>query len=311
MEPYGETVRFRLENLMSNVKNIRNNNELIDVTLVGDDGIQIGAHMVMLSACSTFFRNIFVNMKHRHPFLYLRGMKSLNISAVLDFIYHGEVQVLQEHLQNFLDMAEDLGIQGLTNLKPVQTEPTMNIVKNIEMKIVEEKGVDPLVEKSADKENSEEGYKGDLSGLIEDFVDQITNREMLKYETLSMEEVEAPAFNNEEVVANNVFLGDGNDALIQSLEKQIEEITQPMADGFWGCKRCGKVMKKKQHIKNHAESHLIGYSHPCPYCGKRSKTRNALTNHISYFHKKSLPGVQTPSLMFKETFWPSVVRALP
>ena len=73
---------------------------------------------------------------------------------------------------------------------------------------------------------------------------------MLKYETLSMEEVEAPAFNNEEVVANNDFLGDGNDALIQSLEKQIEEITQAMPDGFWGCKRCGKVMKKKQEEEN-------------------------------------------------------------
>eukprot|EP00091_Calanus_sinicus_P008163 TRINITY_DN19849_c0_g1_i1.p1 TRINITY_DN19849_c0_g1~~TRINITY_DN19849_c0_g1_i1.p1 ORF type:complete len:116 (+),score=41.21 TRINITY_DN19849_c0_g1_i1:43-348(+) len=89
MESYGETVRFRLENLISNVKNIRNKKELIDVTLVGDDGIQIGAHMIMLSACSTFFRNIFVNMKHKHPLLYLRGMKSLNISAVLDFITKG------------------------------------------------------------------------------------------------------------------------------------------------------------------------------------------------------------------------------
>jgi hypothetical protein len=283
MESYGETVRFRLENLISNVKNIRNKKELIDVTLVGDDGIQIGAHMIMLSACSTFFRNIFVNMKHKHPLLYLRGMKSLNISAVLDFIYQGEVQVLQEHLQNFLDMAEDLGIQGLTNLK--SAPPTK--VKATGMKQREEKLEDATKEIPT---NDTSDDKGDLPFIIEDFVDEFTNREMVKYESLSMEEVEAPAYNHEEIVVHEDIFSDGNDALIQSLDKQIEEIIQQVGDGYWGCKKCGKVMRKKQHIKNHAESHLIGYSHPCQYCGKHSKTRNALTNHISYFHRKPFPG---------------------
>ena len=283
MESYGETVRFRLENLISNVKNIRNKKELIDVTLVGDDGIQIGAHMIMLSACSTFFRNIFVNMKHKHPLLYLRGMKSLNISAVLDFIYQGEVQVLQEHLQNFLDMAEDLGIQGLTNFKPAPPAKVMATG----MKQREEKLEDATKEIPT---NDTSDDKGDLPFIIEDFVDEFTNREMVKSESLSMEEVEAPAYNHEEIVAHEDIFSDGNDALIQSLDKQIEEIIQQVGDGYWGCKKCGKVMRKKQHIKNHAESHLVGYSHPCQYCGKHSKTRNALTNHISYFHRKPFPG---------------------
>eukprot|EP00091_Calanus_sinicus_P008177 TRINITY_DN1987_c0_g1_i3.p1 TRINITY_DN1987_c0_g1~~TRINITY_DN1987_c0_g1_i3.p1 ORF type:complete len:190 (-),score=48.28 TRINITY_DN1987_c0_g1_i3:42-611(-) len=68
------------------------------------------------------------------------------------------------------------------------------------------------------------------------------------------------------------------------LEAKIGELIF-VENGCWGCRKCGKVMKKKQHIKNHAESHLEGYSHPCPFCGKCSKTRNALTNHISFNHK--------------------------
>merc|ERR1712096_556710 len=75
-----------------------------------------------------------------------------------------------------------------------------------------------------------------------------------------------------------------NSVPMEEIEEKIEEMIF-VENGCWGCKKCGKFMRKEQHIKNHAESHLEGYSHPCPICGKSSKTRNALSNHISYFHK--------------------------
>ena len=292
-------MRFRLENLISNVKNIRSRKELIDVTLIGDDGVQIGAHMIMLSACSSFFRNIWVNMNHKHPFLYLRGMQSLNITAVLDFIYHGEVHVLQEHLQHFLDMAEDLGIQGLSNLKPVVLG--QNKIKKTTVKQKEETEKEDQVLAISDDNQVPDPLvvdQADLSGLIDDFVSQYqipTTTKSIKYEALSMEEIDHqgalqvdPYYHHEEVVPNQDFFREGNDALSQAIDKEIEELIQPVGSHY-GCKKCGKVMRKKQHIKNHAESHLVGYSHPCPFCEKYSKTRNALQNHISYFHKKPFP----------------------
>jgi len=286
------TVKFSLleKNLMRNVKNIRSKNELIDVTLVGDDGIQIGAHRIMLSACSTFFRNIFVNIKQMHPCVYLRGMKSFNISAILDFIYHGEVQVLQKHLQNFLEMVEDLGIQELTNFKAAPATATHDIIK---MAMEEMKEADASQDNisSTVRPTQDNSSTSDLSCLTENLVEQIkSNREVMKYESL-MEDIEVPRFDEEGLVVNVDMFGTGDDAHAAqnySLDKQVEDMIQSVADGYWGCKKCGIIKKKKQHIKNHAESHLVGYSHPCPHCGKRSKTRNALANHISYFHKKPL-----------------------
>jgi len=277
------TVRFSLleKNLMKNVKNIRSKNELIDVTLVGDDGIQIGAHRIILSACSTFFRNIFVNIKQMHSCVYLRGMKSFNISAILDFIYHGEVQVLQKHLQNFLEMVKDLGIQELTNFNPAPIDATHDIIK-IAMDEMKEADQNSL----PDKGRHAQDYPGtsELSCLTENLVEQITsNRDVMKYESL-LEDIEVPMFNEDGLAVDADML----DAQNQFLDKEVEEMIQSVADGYWGCKKCGQIKKKKQHIKNHAESHLVGYSHPCPHCGKRSKTRNALANHISYFHKKPL-----------------------
>jgi len=295
MESRGETVRFRLleVNLMKNVKNIRSDNELIDVTLVGDDGIQIGAHMLMLSACSTFFRNIFKNMKQMHPCVYLRGMKAFNISAILDFIYHGEVQVLQKHLQNFLEMVEDLGIEESTNLQSTSAEPTQDIIK---MAMDELKKCEDTSVTGTDKTNQSHSRNTDLPCLTENLIEQMSDsKEVFKYESL-MEDIEVPIFNEEGLVINADTIDFGSNIFINSLDldKQVEEMIHSMADGYWGCKKCGKVKKKKQHIKNHAESHLKGYSHPCPHCGKRSKTRNALANHISYSHRKTQPSAVLP-----------------
>ena len=276
MEGFGQKVQFKLENFLSNIKHIRSKNELIDVTLVGDDGVHIGAHMVMLAACSSFFRNVFNQMNHKHPLLYLRGMHSLNISAILDFIYHGEVQVLQEHIQNFLDMAEDLGIQGMTSFNPFELIKEKG-EENI-MKMESSKGSSPIHEGPAPLSSKE------LTGILDDWVaNQITMPDPPKPRPITtLEEAMAPIFSSQEEKLSSSDL--------EALDKQIDEITQ-MVGNYWACKKCGKFMKKKQHIKNHAESHLNGYSHACPHCGKHSKTRNALTNHISYAHKKPFPPI--------------------
>jgi len=46
--------------------------------------------------------------------LYLKGIKYTDLLAVLNFMYHGEVNVVQEELNSFLATAEDLKVKGLT-----------------------------------------------------------------------------------------------------------------------------------------------------------------------------------------------------
>jgi len=84
-----------------------------DVTLACEDE-QMQAHKVILSACSPFFRNILHRNSHQHPLLYLKGVKFTDLQSVLNFMYHGEVNVAQEELNSFLAVAEDLRVKGLT-----------------------------------------------------------------------------------------------------------------------------------------------------------------------------------------------------
>jgi len=94
-------------------RELREDKDFFDVTLACDDN-QLSAHKVILSACSPFFRNILRRNPHQHPLLYLRGVRHSDLQSVLNFMYHGEVNVAQEELNSFLAVAEDLKVKGLT-----------------------------------------------------------------------------------------------------------------------------------------------------------------------------------------------------
>jgi BTB/POZ domain len=101
-------------NISSAFKELREDKDFFDVTLACEDSDQLQAHKVILSACSPFFRTLLRRVRHDHPLLYLKGVKYLDLVAVLNFMYHGEVNVAQEELNSFLAVAEDLKVKGLT-----------------------------------------------------------------------------------------------------------------------------------------------------------------------------------------------------
>jgi len=104
-------------NISSAFRELRDDKDFFDVTLAcGDEQIQ--AHKIILSACSPFFRNILRRNIHQHPLLYLKGVKYTDLQSVLNFMYHGEVNVAQEDLNSFLAVAEDLRVKGLTQNQP-------------------------------------------------------------------------------------------------------------------------------------------------------------------------------------------------
>jgi len=94
-------------------REIREEKDFFDCTL-SCGSRQIQAHKLILSACSPFFRSILRQNPHQHPLLYLKGVEFNDLQAVLNFMYHGEVNVAQEELNSFLAVAEDLKVKGLT-----------------------------------------------------------------------------------------------------------------------------------------------------------------------------------------------------
>ncbi|XP_059089248.1 broad-complex core protein isoforms 1/2/3/4/5-like isoform X32 [Tigriopus californicus] len=127
----GSTDKFCLRwndfetNISAAFKELRQDKDFFDVTLTVDDDPNhvLQAHKVILSACSPFFRNVLLRQNaamgvagfsHPHPLVYLRGVSYEDLKHIIDFMYYGEVNVAQDDLQAFLQVAEDLKVKGLT-----------------------------------------------------------------------------------------------------------------------------------------------------------------------------------------------------
>ena len=104
-------------NVKEAFESFRADKDFSDVTLACEDGIQFEAHKVILAASSPPMRQLLNQNKHAHPLIYMRGLNSENLCAILDFLYRGETNVLQENLESFLALAEEFQLKGLTGYK--------------------------------------------------------------------------------------------------------------------------------------------------------------------------------------------------
>ena len=110
------------ENIKNAFGNLREDNDFADVTLACEDGQQVEAHKVILAASSLFFQKLLGRNKHSHPMVYMRGVKFDDLLAIMDFLYRGEANVLQESLDSFLAIAEELHLRGLMGKTDERTE---------------------------------------------------------------------------------------------------------------------------------------------------------------------------------------------
>ena len=100
-------------NIRESFRKLREEQTLFDVTLATDDGYQIQAHKIILSAGSDFFSNLFRKTNHTNLMIYLKGIRKVELEHVADFLYNGETCVTQRELKAFLETAQELQIKGL------------------------------------------------------------------------------------------------------------------------------------------------------------------------------------------------------
>ncbi|XP_022662506.1 protein bric-a-brac 2-like isoform X4 [Varroa destructor] len=102
-------------NMLSVFDRLLSNKSLVDVT-IGCEGRQVKAHKVVLSACSPFFENLFTENPCKHPIVILKDIRYADLKALVEFMYKGEVNVVQEQLPTLLKTAEALKIKGLAEV---------------------------------------------------------------------------------------------------------------------------------------------------------------------------------------------------
>ena len=235
-------------NVSKTFSSLRQEEHLFDVTLVSDDEEHIAAHKLVLSASSEFFKNIIKKAQHSNPMIYLSGFKSRDLYMVMDYIYQGEVQILQTELDQFLTVAQQLKIEGLIG-----------------------------GDNDSDGTNADEYIKEDIETSHtqqETVVDNVEDND--KY---NAPKKRVPRADRSVAVVSKASNMEAKAAVDDLVGK---------TDNGWMCKPCGKTTSNRKtalsDLRRHAEIHIEGLSFDCQLCDKTFRSRNSFNSHKSRHH---------------------------
>ncbi|KAJ8984428.1 hypothetical protein NQ317_012491 [Molorchus minor] len=121
--PKGDHYNLRWTNYTNNLIQVfsehRHHENLVDVTFACE-GEFIKAHKLILSACSDFFEGMFkTHSSVPHPIIFLNGIKFKHLKCIMEFIYHGEVKVQDEDLEEVIVLGKNLKIKVSVQSKNV------------------------------------------------------------------------------------------------------------------------------------------------------------------------------------------------
>jgi hypothetical protein len=200
----------------------------------------------------------------------MRGMKSEDLVAIVDFLYYGEANIYQENLDTFLNIAEELQLKGLNGEKggggggdedpPEQSAKPTTLINAPQKK----KGTDrTMTPAQIDSLNSESGSKSQISSSV------------------------AIALSKHKFSGNMQELDEQIETMMSRGDNLVKTGTR-LRNGEWQmgkafvCQVCGKE-GSRTNITNHIEAnHVEGIVIPCKLCEKTFSSRDSLTHHNSH-----------------------------
>lgn len=91
--------------------------QFVDLSLVCKDGTILKCHKMVLANSSSFFRRLLVANEHPHPMIILHDIEADDLKTIINFMYCGEIQVVQSEVRRLLKLAEILEVTGLRHIQ--------------------------------------------------------------------------------------------------------------------------------------------------------------------------------------------------
>jgi len=301
------------ENINQAFRSLRSDSDFCDVTLACEDGQQIDAHKVILAASSPFFQTLLKRNKHPHPLIYMRGVKSEDLVAIVDFLYYGQANVYQDNIDSFLAIAEEVSLKGLAG--KVKSTNEANATNQIKAEFNHR--TDGSYEQNTTSETTDAIASNDS---VPEYV-TITDKEELEAKVISLKKSRRKVKSINEANETNHIKAEFNhstdsfyeqnttsettDAIAtnysvpeyvtitdtEELEAKVKSMMEKSSNCLPNktvkadmCTVCGKEGQGGS-IKDHIEAnHLEGVSLPCNFCGKTFRSRNRLRKHNASHH---------------------------
>ena len=202
--------------------------------------------------------------KTPQPVIYLRGVKYRDLQNLLDFMYQGQVDISEENLPSFLQVAEDLNVRGLykrnTDVCESNEEYTTqftnpNIASFSKTKRIDSDWIDNII--------NDKSF-GDI--FFHNYMDT---------------KISAPTEIKMEI---------SKDACIKNKKQNIISPAIVEAGGSHMCEQCDYKTFKLQNLKRHIKSvHEGECPYPCNQCDYKAKEKSKLSRHMRSVHEGERP----------------------
>ena len=240
-------------------------NQFADVSLICHDLTKIQAHRIVLSACSSVFREILQGHKEGHPVIYLRGVQRQELESLLQFMYNAEVSFSEDRLNEFLRVAKDLDIKEIAE----------NVDLSDESSTAEYSG--PKTDIASEKLNENRSETRNITPSRRKPNNQITAGK-----TYLCEECDEKYTTSLSLYQHRISVHQ-RAAQKTNLKTHVRSVKNGVR---YPCDQCDYKATLVISLKRHIESEHDGIKYPCNQCEYKATQKPDLKRHIKFQHRE-------------------------
>ena len=244
-------------------KQLFNDSDFTDVTLVSKDGLQIPVHRAVLCAKSHFLRGLLKESLQQNTFLFLGLVNHQVVQVFVEFIYLGRCTVPRSLVRELKALAKQLVTEKL--------EEALEKLENEEPWSQSEISFDPRdIETNNFAEKEEDSCNdADLKISPPRIEDKNEKKDLINFN---------PSVHKVKVKVENP--GDFKRAKLYERLPKIK-IASPNSQGVYDCNKCDKSFRRWPRLKSHILVFHEGYLFKCTKCsGEFGSIMKIESHHI-------------------------------